>query len=612
MSNIFDCNVYYLFIIKNFSFNTPLNILNYNYDKMINNEYLTINLVSQCNYNVYFSNKNIINQNQRKWIIEYDENNYDYYIKHVFNSSPSYLGCPKNNNLVNLYTKGNFSKWIITALGNDIYAITYSGIKFNKNLIDIMTIKYKYYDKFEWLQPYDEIVTIYDYTDDIVDTNFKIIKIIDKSNVYLKHIYENYNNLSDYIFFLENKILNQNDDIIKIIDNYGKITNFQSLNKYFFDLYDNLTINASIFDNVKYLKQSKLLLNINNDNNFDNNVLITNNNFFLSSQCNDKIIKFYIELINIYKSYKNNFMDMLFSDNINIFMNDIYYVSSFVIKKDLIIKNKIDLYLKINNALNDAIYKYHDFIYNHLWFMLFNKEKKFYNKTLKKKLSVIIRGHVRDSFLNNKMDIFIKLLTIIYDVEIYIHSWNISEANSSHRKLLDNKFTIDENKILDYFINSKKYIKKIFIDDDTKINIIGNIDGKIGNTNMPIIAWKKMWFGIHKCCEYVYNSKIYYDGILNIRIDNFNVMCSTINKINDITNIINRLNLMLHSSCDNKIKLLSDKRVFGIDNCFIGNVSSIYKMTYNFVHNLDDIISKQKNINNQEFVFYDEVIEKIY
>ena len=55
------------------------------------------------------------------------------------------------------------------------------------------------------------------------------------------------------------------------------------------------------------------------------------------------------------------------------------------------------------------------------------------------------------------------------------------------------------------------------------ILILGNKDGFVSETKMPILNWKFMWYGIYMLSEYVYNNINHtFKKVLNLRFDIFN------------------------------------------------------------------------------------------
>ena len=69
----------------------------------------------------------------------------------------------------------------------------------------------------------------------------------------------------------------------------------------------------------------------------------------------------------------------------------------------------------------------------------------------KKHLVIMIRGHIRQSFNNDKLYLFIKKLMNIYNLHIYIHTWDIFQNNISWRKMNINNTKVTENVIYHYF-----------------------------------------------------------------------------------------------------------------------------------------------------------------
>lgn len=61
----------------------------------------------------------------------------------------------------------------------------------------------------------------------------------------------------------------------------------------------------------------------------------------------------------------------------------------------------------------------------------------------------------------------------------------------------------------------------------------------------------------------------------------------------------------------NKNIFLYNTLKYGLDNVFCGNSHTMYKLCKHFYENLDEIISKNKSIINQEFLLFREN-EKIF
>ena len=209
---------------------------------------------------------------------------------------------------------------------------------------------------------------------------------------------------------------------------------------------------------------------------------------------------------------------------------------------------------------------------------------------------LILRGHIRKSFENNDLLIFIKSIYNLYpELTIYIHTWNIFSNNISWRNVQVNTQIVTEEIINTYFHDLKHLIKHIIIDNDSNIELIGNTKGNINNGPMPIIGWKNYWYGKYNIINYIYNTNIdSKELIINCRFDVLN-NSNTFNKehlIKFITNN-NKQNIT-------KNIFLFDHECTGIDNFYLGNKTTIYKLSNMFFYNLDDILSKNTDTINQE------------
>jgi hypothetical protein len=219
-----------------------------------------------------------------------------------------------------------------------------------------------------------------------------------------------------------------------------------------------------------------------------------------------------------------------------------------------------------------------------------------------KKIALILRGHERNVFTTDLLLTFITTLTQVYDIDIYIHTWDVSVGNSSWRKQDEyTHYPITENSIQTYFKDQSAHIKKILIDDDSKIIVYGNLTGNICSGPCPKLAWKRMWYGKYRAIEAVYNSGIVYDFVINTRIDILQyhtpdeLMCQ----------------IQVAYSAKKPLKTISFlyKEIFpGIDNFYIGNAKAIYILSKNFNEDLDTIEKKYELTWYTEYLVYYEAL----
>ena len=213
---------------------------------------------------------------------------------------------------------------------------------------------------------------------------------------------------------------------------------------------------------------------------------------------------------------------------------------------------------------------------------------------------LILRGHIRDSFNNTKLyDLVKDIVNIEPNINIYIHTWNIFANSLSWRPYKADEREITEGIIYDYFKDLKDLIKHIIIDDDKNIQLIGNVDGKILGLANSLRGWKNYIYGKYKIIDYIYNK---YENknemVINCRFDVLDNSCSISNK--EIITFIQQNT----TSNFNKNIFLKNREVSGVDNFYIGNIKTIYKLTKYFNFDLDKILKENIKKCFPEILWY--------
>lgn len=222
---------------------------------------------------------------------------------------------------------------------------------------------------------------------------------------------------------------------------------------------------------------------------------------------------------------------------------------------------------------------------------------------------LILRGHIRKSFTNSKLHNLVKsILNIDSNLKIYIHTWNIVANNISWRKIDIDNTLVTKEMIYDYFGELQNLIKHIIIDDDSKISLIGNLEGNINskltdNGTMSILGWKNYWYGQYQIIDYLYHLNININEmIINCRfdiLDNCNTESET-----DVLQFIERniINNMINNFIKNVF--IKDYQYYGIDNIYIGNIKTMYLLIHHFQYYLDDILLQHTDTIHQEFLVF--------
>lgn len=217
---------------------------------------------------------------------------------------------------------------------------------------------------------------------------------------------------------------------------------------------------------------------------------------------------------------------------------------------------------------------------------------------------IIIRGHIRNSFNDDRLHNMIRVLSLMADIKIYIHTWNVFQSSLSWRKIQEDKRETNKRLICEYFGEMTQYIKHIIIDDDTKIELNGKTDGFINGGPCPIKGWKNYWYGQYRIIDYIKNESItneslIFEPILNTRFDLFS------NSNNIVPQIVTKFARAYKDKQFQKNEFLSKQACNGIDNLFIGNLFTQHKLISNFHYNLDNLVKQLPHTINQErLVFY--------
>lgn len=214
---------------------------------------------------------------------------------------------------------------------------------------------------------------------------------------------------------------------------------------------------------------------------------------------------------------------------------------------------------------------------------------------------LVIRGHIRNSFSTKDLYQFIKqLYEIDPTLKIYIHTWTIFANNLSWRNIqIDNTLTSKEI-IYDYLDDLKNLVEEIVIDDDSKIDLIGNLEGNMNKRGvMPIKGWKNYWYGKYKIIKHIYNkTENTNEMIVNTRFDVFDNSNNFSQEI--LLNLI-KTNIGIKFT---ENKFIYDMEFKGVDNTYVGNIETMYKLAHYFHNNLDEILMENSDVYHHENLVY--------
>lgn len=204
----------------------------------------------------------------------------------------------------------------------------------------------RYNEDIEWSNKYSSNVLIINKGDKIEGIENQIFypNVGREGHSYYKYIYDNYDNLDDYIIFLQGNPLDHSPNIIKnldeFIDNYNKNKNNLM----------NIDINYTVI-NCGY-----------NNNNISIEDVKNNNFIYLSHYINNTSIRTEEKLWENCKNIANTY-ELIFDKKIEKNLKFIYGAGAqFIVSKEAILKNPKNYYKKLYKILeytNDPIEGHH-------------------------------------------------------------------------------------------------------------------------------------------------------------------------------------------------------------------------------------------------------------
>jgi len=225
---------------------------------------------------------------------------------------------------------------------------------------------------------------------------------------------------------------------------------------------------------------------------------------------------------------------------------------------------------------------------------------------------ILLRGHIRNAFETRDLYNLIKDIKNLHDsLEIYIHTWIIYSSNLSWRPIKTDIREVKERKIVNYFADLSIYIKKIIIEDDTKIVLIGSKTGLICSSKCPLIGWKYMWHGIYNGIKHIKEANTKEQYVINMRFDILNNSFSkTHAEIMEFYCFNSNIKEFKKNIFYNN-KIEGIKHIRGIDNFYIGSINTMFTLIEHFYSNLDSILVYYPSNKCQESLVYLEN-EKIF
>lgn len=228
---------------------------------------------------------------------------------------------------------------------------------------------------------------------------------------------------------------------------------------------------------------------------------------------------------------------------------------------------------------------------------------------------IIIRGHIREGLTNDKLRNFVNFLVKHYNAQIFIHTW--SEVNGSNSwKEKPNSGVLNKRDgtlvtpkmIQDYFSNIT--LRSILIENDKDLKLIGSVEGQMGKSCCPKIAWKNMWAGKYNIFNQIKSELNPQITTIEFRFDLF---CNSNSCHSNFTeySVYERCSNLSSVFNEYKPRCLSTNLTCGLDNLMIGSFDQLFQVITYFHTKLSFIMTMYPDTEYQEFMVF-HLIERIF
>lgn len=222
-----------------------------------------------------------------------------------------------------------------------------------------------------------------------------------------------------------------------------------------------------------------------------------------------------------------------------------------------------------------------------------------------KKINLLIRGHIRNSFNDDKLIALMRHFAENYDLTIFLHTWNVVQNKLSWRPMEDISNEVDENVVRSYFKELEPLIKTLIIEDDKKIKLHGKTEGNIGRTPCPVLAWKNMYYGklrlINAASELVGPDEVAVQTRFDLMSNSFSP---------NITEIIEFLkhnyDPVFNGDQEERIRFLRMHCFLGMDNIYMASISNMQKFIRYMYFDMDRILRVHEATIHQEHISFHE------
>lgn len=222
-----------------------------------------------------------------------------------------------------------------------------------------------------------------------------------------------------------------------------------------------------------------------------------------------------------------------------------------------------------------------------------------------KKINLLIRGHIRNSFEDDRLLSLVRHFADNYELKVFIHTWNIVQNGLSWRRMEEISNQVDQEVVKIYFKDLSPLINLLMIEDDKKIKLHGKTEGLIGRTPCPVLAWKNMYYGKLRLIDAVSELVPADEVAVQTRFDLLSNRFSP--EFQEIVNFLDgNYEAVSRGDQDERIRFLKMHCFLGMDNIYMASVENMQKFIRYMYFDMDRILKVHEGTIHQEHISFHE------
>jgi hypothetical protein len=229
--------------------------------------------------------------------------------------------------------------------------------------------------------------------------------------------------------------------------------------------------------------------------------------------------------------------------------------------------------------------------------------------TVKRRVALLLRGHVRDAFDGDATRRFVQSMIrdARMEVDVYVQTWDHREAQQgcSWRAVQSKREAVSASDIHAY-LQCKGQAATVLVIPEASVRLVGPADGllPLPGTSAPRRGWKHMWYGKSRAFRLIEERGVDYDATVSMRLDFFGAYVSSRHDYGFSVTAATLRDWICVNASSGDVRFLVDRPTLGIDNCYIGPTALMRRICTTFHEELDRTCARLGRDVHQEKMVY--------